>query len=140
MNAQDYAGFFEQLTPETSFEEYCTVFDENVFFKDPFHEVTGVDKVYSVFQRMYHQLHEPKFKVYEIVTDTKTAYMRWHFTFAMSEKADRETFEGISRVTFSNEGKALSHIDYWDASEHVYGKIPLLGALIRWVKRRIRGD
>ena len=29
------------------------------------------------------------------------------------------------------------HRDYWDAAEELYEKLPLLGALMRWLKRRV---
>jgi len=28
------------------------------------------------------------------------------------------------------------HRDYWDAAEELYEKLPVLGSLMRWLKRR----
>ena len=28
------------------------------------------------------------------------------------------------------------HRDYWDAAEELYEKLPILGGLMRWLKRR----
>ncbi|WP_413888997.1 hypothetical protein [Candidatus Aalborgicola defluviihabitans] len=34
------------------------------------------------------------------------------------------------------DGRILDHRDYWDAAEELYEKLPLLGGLMRWLKRR----
>ena len=49
----------------------------------------------------------------------------------------KSRFEGVSRMQINEEGKVISHIDYWDAAENVYEKIPLLGAVLRFIKRKI---
>jgi hypothetical protein len=33
-------------------------------------------------------------------------------------------------------GLITLHRDYWDAAEELYEKLPLLGSLMRWLKRR----
>jgi steroid delta-isomerase len=31
----------------------------------------------------------------------------------------------------------LSHRDYWDAAGELYEQLPVIGSLMRWLKRRI---
>jgi hypothetical protein len=33
-------------------------------------------------------------------------------------------------------GRITLHRDYWDAAEELYEKLPLIGGLMRWLKRR----
>ena len=33
-------------------------------------------------------------------------------------------------------GRITLHRDYWDAAEELYEKLPLVGGLMRWLKRR----
>lgn len=136
-SAKAYADFFESITPRTSLEEYSKVFDKKVYFEDPFQKITGVEKVYDVFEHMYATLHNPKFDVHEIICDKECAYLRWDFSYQRSSKHDIEKFTGVSRVQFLESGKVISHIDYWDAAENIYEKIPLLGAILRQIKKRI---
>ena len=42
------------------------------------------------------------------------------------------------RVWVAADGRVAYHRDYWDAAEEVYEKIPLLGGLLRWIKRRLQ--
>jgi hypothetical protein len=46
-------------------------------------------------------------------------------------------FEGVSRLKMNDEGRVIEHIDYWDAAEHLYAKMPIIGWLIGIIKRRI---
>jgi hypothetical protein len=39
---------------------------------------------------------------------------------------------------FAADGRIARHRDYWDVAEELYEKVPLLGGLMRLVKRRLR--
>ena len=136
--ARNYADFFESITQDTPIEAYAQIFDEKVYFEDPFQKVTGLEKVYGVFQHMFETLHNPRFIVDEIVCGHTSTYLRWTFSYHRSSKHEVEKFIGVSRVQFLETGKALSHVDYWDAAENIYEKVPLLGSVLRLIKKRIR--
>ena len=40
--------------------------------------------------------------------------------------------------TVAPTGRVVAHRDYWDAAEELYEKLPVLGALMRLLKRRLR--
>ncbi len=135
---KNYAAFFESITQETPIESYAEIFDEKIYFEDPFQKVIGLTKVYEVFQHMFDTLHDPRFIIEEVICNQQCAYLRWTFSYQRSSKHKIEKFTGVSRVQFLQTGKVISHIDYWDAAEHIYEKVPLLGALLRMIKKRIR--
>ena len=133
-----YAYFFESISEETPLEAYRELFDEKVYFEDPFQKVTGVRKLYGIFQHMFKTLHNPHFRVDEIICDKRCAYLRWTFSYQRSSKHAVEKFTGVSRVQFLESGKVLSHVDYWDAAGNIYEKVPLLGSVLRLIKQRIK--
>ena len=128
--------FFENLSPELSLKEYTQIYAHDVYFKDPFNETIGVEQVYAIFGDMYQTLHNPRFRVIEYIENDGVVYLKWEFLFALTSDAVEQSFTGVSRLAIS-EGHIKSHVDYWDAGEHVYAKIPLLGWLIGKVKKRI---
>lgn len=130
---ETYARFFETLTPHFEDHDFERIFARDAVFADPFQRVVGVDAIIEVFRHMYATLDNPRFEVLESLGDSEKGYIRWRFY------ANDFEIEGVSHVRFDTDGKALSHIDYWDASANVYEKIPLLGALIRLIKHRIKG-
>jgi hypothetical protein len=43
---------------------------------------------------------------------------------------------GGSHLQLDGEGRITLHRDYWDAAEELYEKLPVIGGLMRWLKRR----
>jgi hypothetical protein len=139
MKAQNYATFFENIDATTSINEFEKFIDLQAKFKDPFHEVQGIHEIYWIFRRMYQTLDNPKFKILEVVEDKNIAYIKWQFSFCFKKENEIHSFNGVSRVIFNAEYKAISHEDFWDASENIYGKLPLIKYIIAFVKNKIRG-
>lgn len=139
MNKETLVSFFETLHEEVSFEAFGTIYDDAVVFKDPFNEVKGVRAVYRIFQEMYQNLDDPRFIISDYIEnqDQSIAYVRWDFIFHFKGDKKENRFEGVSRLEMNAEGKVISHVDFWDAAEHIYEKIPLLGSVLRFVKRKI---
>jgi hypothetical protein len=47
-----------------------------------------------------------------------------------------QTILGGSHLQFSEQGLITLPRDYWDAAEELYEKLPLVGSLMRWLKKR----
>ena len=43
---------------------------------------------------------------------------------------------GISHLRFGSDGRVVYHQDYWSAADGVYQHIPILGGLIRAIRKR----
>jgi hypothetical protein len=43
---------------------------------------------------------------------------------------------GGSHLVFDTTGRVTLHRDYWDAAEELYEKLPVVGSLMRWLRRR----
>jgi hypothetical protein len=44
----------------------------------------------------------------------------------------------LSEVRFGPDGLVAEHRDHWDAAEQLFGRLPLLGALLRLIARPAR--
>lgn len=108
-------------------------------FKDPFHEVQGVREVQRVFAHMFATLDEPRFIVREILVQGDQCFLAWDFVFRFRRFARGEqVVRGGSHLRFDANGLVVLHRDYWDAAEELYEKLPGVGALMRWLKRRAK--
>ena len=137
MTQEKLTKFFENLTEETSIDDFRTIYDAQVRFKDPFNEVKGIDAVYRIFAHMFRNLYAPKFTITEYIQKTDIAYVKWEFRFSFKNEGTEEMFQGVSRLVMNEEGRVVEHIDYWDAAEHMYEKMPIIGWLLRTIKRKI---
>ena len=127
--------FFETLTPKQS-QDLSAVYTEDAYFKDPFNEVRGLPAVTQIFQHMFVQVEKPRFKITSTVLQGDTAFLCWHFYFYMKKfNPEEQCIRGTTHIRFAADGRVMMHRDYWDAAEELYEKLPVLGSLMRWLKR-----
>ncbi len=116
------------------------VYADDARFKDPFNQVQGVAAIARIFSHMFRKLDVPRFQVITIVADGDDVVLTWDFSFrTRGAGAATLSIHGASHVRFNPQGRVVMHRDYWDAAEELYEKLPLLGALMRWLKRRAGG-
>ena len=109
-----------------------------VQFKDPFNDVRGVVEVQRIFDHMFNTLDAPHFIVHTVVSRGEQCFLGWEMQFRMRRFACAEqSIRGASHLVFDMNGLVVRHRDYWDAAEELYEKLPLLGALMRWLRRRV---
>ncbi|MEQ1532605.1 MAG: nuclear transport factor 2 family protein [Sideroxydans sp.] len=130
--------FFEQVSPQ-SVKDIAELYDANAYFKDPFNEVRGQANIIHIFEHMFTQVDAPRFIIKQSILQDADAFIVWDFEFRMSGTKQLQTIHGSSHVRFNTAGKVAYHRDYWDAAEELYEKIPVLGSLMRFIKRKARG-
>lgn len=134
---EDYIAFYETMS-RRSLPLLDNVVEQGVTFKDPFNEVYGYDKMMKIFQHMFDHTEKPKFKIldYAWTKDGMAAFIKWNFSY--ERKGEKFYITGMSEVLFSNNAKVMAHTDYWDSGEQFYEHIPLLGKVLRWVKKKMK--
>ncbi len=127
--------FFEQIDP-SNVCQLSQVYTPDAFFKDPFNEVRGIDAITHIFRHMFDQVDSPRFIITNSVIQGEQAFLTWDFLFRMKRfSAEEHCIRGATHVRFAADGRVNFHRDYWDAAEELYEKLPLLGSLMRALKR-----
>jgi hypothetical protein len=128
---------FEQLGPD-DVARLGEFYAADARFKDPFNEVTGVPAVQRIFRHMFASLADPRFVVHAVVVQGDQGFLTWGFRFSFRRGDLRvQTVRGASHLVLDAAGRIALHRDYWDAAEELYEKLPLLGTLMRWLRRRV---
>ncbi len=135
-SAQAYGAFFGSLSLE-SLSGLRTLCHPDVIFKDPFNETQGVEAFIKVMAHGLSDLHEPRFHITDVAVGGEACYLRWVMTFRRSPRGAPWELAGVSEVHFDGNGKVTRHIDHWDAAGQLYERLPMLGTLISWVRRRL---
>ena len=130
-------AFFEHLTP-TDIAAIGQLYAPDARFKDPFNEVQGVPAIQAIFAHMFEALEQPRFVVTGRVVQGSQCFLTWDFRFAFKNfhRGVPQTVRGASHLVLNNQGQVALHRDYWDAAEELYEKLPAVGALMRWLRRR----
>jgi steroid delta-isomerase len=136
---QAVVALFESLAP-ADLPALRGVYAADARFKDPFNEVQGLDAIARIFEHMFRQLAAPRFMVRDIVAQGDALFLTWDFDFSTRGSGARAMrIHGASHLRFNLAGQVATHRDYWDAAEELYEKLPVLGGLMRWLKRRAGG-
>ena len=130
--------YFETLNP-ARVARMGDLYAQQVWFKDPFNEVQGLAQVQQVFSHMYVALDRPRFVVTERIVEDHQCSLNWNFEFYFRGRRNAvlQTIRGASHLKFNATGQVVYHRDYWDAAEELYEKLPLLGSLMRWLKKKV---
>jgi ketosteroid isomerase-like protein len=130
---------FEQFTP-ADVARLGDFYAVDARFKDPFNDVHGVAQVQRIFSHMFDALDEPRFVVHDILVQGDQCFLSWDFVFRFRRfSRELQTVHGSSHLMLGADGRIAAHRDYWDAAEELYEKLPLIGALMRWLRRRANG-
>jgi ketosteroid isomerase-like protein len=124
-------GLYETLQP-ANLDELAARYARGCRFKDPFNEVQGRAALRRVFQHMFETVKSPRFVVRDAFVEGDQCFLSWDF------HAGDLVIRGASHLRFDAAGLVAEHRDYWDAAEELYEKLPVLGALMRLLKRRLR--
>ena len=129
--------FFETLT-EKSVADLPLIYAPGARFKDPFNDVKGCDAIAAIFTHMFVALEAPRFVVIERIIQGEQCFLTWEFRFRFKnyQPTTEQVILGASHIVFNAQGLVSLHRDYWDAAEELYEKLPVVGSVMRWLKRR----
>ena len=132
---QNLATWFESLSPQ-SLGQIEHFYEADAYFKDPFNEVRDVARIQLIFQDMFTEFEQPRFVIQEQICDDdkRQSFLTWHFLFNWRGKA--WCIVGSSHLRFGSTGLVIYHRDYWDASEELYEKLPVIGFVLKALKKR----
>ena len=126
-----YVAFFETIRRD-NLDALDTLVTPDVRFKDPFNDVTGVEKMRTALAMAFDH-GTPRFTVRDKARGAQGAYLLWRY-----DQGNGFAFDGMSEIRVAPDGRICAHIDHWDASTEVYLKLPVLGWLIGLVRRRLK--
>lgn len=135
-HVRNYIAVFETLGPGR-LDELVTLCTEDVRFVDPFNDVKGRRRFREVFAKMFEDLGDVHIHVKDWAVSGKVAYLRWSFAFRPKKSGVLWTIEGMSELHFDEAGSLSAHIDHWDAAAQLYEKLPVLGWVLRQIRRRL---
>jgi steroid delta-isomerase len=135
---QIIVDFFEGLTP-AQVGRLGQIYADDASFEDPFNQVSGLQNIQRIFAHMYVALQEPRFVVTESLWRDDRCMLLWDFNFRFKggRSGPLQTVHGCSHLTLGTDGRILVHRDYWDPAAGLYEKLPVLGGLMRWLRRRM---
>lgn len=132
---QALVDWYQALTPQSlaRLDEFYTV---DAYFKDPFQEFRSRALLRRVYEHMFATLEQPRFEITGTVCEGDQAFLIWNMRFRSGGRA--MTLHGSTHLAFAPDGRVCRHRDYWDAAEELYEKLPVIGWLLRQLKKKLQ--
>jgi hypothetical protein len=126
----------QQLSPELLREIYA----DNIEFRDPVHEIHGLNKLIDYFDYMNANMNQCRFEFVDELVLPDKAHITWNMVFSHKRinGGKEQVLRGMSLLKFSD-NKVHYHEDSYDIGAMVYENLPVLGLLTRWVKKKMAG-
>lgn len=133
-----WCAFLTNLSPAT-LDDIDGLISDDVRFSDPFNDVRGRAAVRAVFTHMLDQCQDLRFTITARALDGTTGLLRWRFQARVAWIGQLD-FLGMSDVQMTPAGQVALHADYWDSGGPILARLPVLGAPIRFIRRRLAVD
>ena len=141
------------MSQDTALATFCRVFEkldkkctrslenlytEDVEFTDPLHHIEGRAPLMRYYEDMLANVQTCRFEVTQRFREGDDALLVWTLHLAHPRLARGRTvcISGCSQLTFRGD-RICRHRDHFDAGAMLYEHVPLLGTMIRWLKRRV---
>jgi hypothetical protein len=134
-----FEAFIADLSTTSVKTQIRSVYAPKLYFNDTLKTIRDVDTLEKYFLTSDDAMSAYGLKVEQTISTPEGVFVRWRMdvTFRRFHKGQVQSSIGISHIRFDKNGLVVYHQDYWDSGTNLYEKIPVLGALIRAVKRRL---
>ncbi|MET1254856.1 nuclear transport factor 2 family protein [Aliikangiella maris] len=137
MMIERFKSLYQQLDAE-NVTQLDTVYADNICFVDPFHRVEGIDNLKNYFARLYKNVQTIEFVFDRYQINQDSFFIQWTMRLQHPKLNKNELFEvpGITYCRYAD-GKITFHRDYFDAGLMFYEKLPMIGRVVRWLKKQL---
>jgi hypothetical protein len=125
-------AWYEQLSPD-SVGQIEQFYHPTCYFKDPFNELYERSSLEDLFARMFVNVQQPRFIIIDTVSEGHNTFIIWQFHFHLRQRSSQ--INGSSHLKFDENGLVVFHRDYWDAAEELYEKLPIIGFILKQLKK-----
>ncbi|MBU2709880.1 nuclear transport factor 2 family protein [Zooshikella harenae] len=134
---QQFLTHFQQLDAN-NLAPISSLYTEDVVFSDPLGTHLGIDQLTAYFQSMYYEITYLHFEFKPAwLAPPDHVTQPWTMTFKHRRLPQRQiSVEGVSLLHFNTTGLVTHHQDFFDLGALLYEQLPVLGKLIRYIKKK----
>ena len=133
---QKFQKTFNQLNKD-NLHILNQVYAEDLEFKDPIHQIHGLENYKKYLGRLYQKVQYCHFDFQRTFIEGQEALMVWNMVLEHPHlnSGKRYDTQGSSWIQFGD--KINYHQDFFDVSQFLFERVPLLGKIPQWIKRAI---
>ena len=131
-----FKAFYRELKPE-KFDQIEELYAPAIIFKDPVHQIRGVDYLHRYFVDLCADLDSCRFEFLDELSQHDSCYIKWDMHFSHPRLGQEViSVRGMTQLKLKEE-KIIYHEDVYDLGAMLYEHLPLIGSATRWLKKRL---
>ena len=132
-NSIAFKQAFENLKDIDNLDDVLAFYDEECYFKDPFHNIRSKKLIRKLFVNMFKGLNNPRFTDLKMLSDEAIIIISWTFVFEKRGERVQNRIQGLSWIRVNEKGFISYHHDYWDSVE-LFQTFKLLKFPLKFIK------
>ncbi|MEL0637414.1 MULTISPECIES: nuclear transport factor 2 family protein [Marinomonas] len=140
MDSQDrlieaFKAFYQDIKhiPLSKIDE---LYADNIIFKDPVQEVRSIEQLHAYMSDLCTDVNSGRFEYLDQMVSDNCAYIKWNMHFKHPKLGNKTlTVRGISQIQFND--RIYYHEDVYDLGQMLYEHVPLLGCVVKGLKKRL---
>lgn len=137
--SQRITSFFKELRRET-IDLVDQFYSQDALFIDPIGTHRGLASIKKYYSGLYQNVSSISFDFSSVMENGEHYAAVWtmHLSAKNLNRGKPISVPGVSHIQFSSDGsKVVYHRDYFDMGCFIYEHIPVLSALIRFIKSKL---
>ena len=132
----NFKRFYEQFSVD-ALRQLDEIYTQDIEFIDPVHRIEGLLGVKSYLRKMARNLSHYRIEYLDTVVNEESAWVKWNMYFAHPglNGGNIICVRGMSHLRFTS--KVYYHEDCYDLGALLYEHVPVLGAVLRSLKKRM---
>ncbi|MFO7576669.1 MAG: nuclear transport factor 2 family protein [Pelovirga sp.] len=137
MSLDNFLSTYQRLGRD-NLELLEQIYSADIQFVDPAHSVAGLPELKAYFVELYANVTEIRFEFHSQYRVGDQVFVEWWMSLRHPRLARGRLVRvpGISCLHFTASGLVDRHRDYFDLGALLYEQLPVLGGLVRAIKRR----
>lgn len=133
-----FLEFFSDMSPERVKRQVRGVYAANALLYDTLVLHSGIDAIETYFVKTAERAKGVKVVPLDVLRKDNDIYLKWQMDITWSAfQTGTTTSFGMSHLRFNAQGQVILHYDFWDSTAGFFEHLPVVGAIIRWIKRKV---
>ena len=133
---ETFRSFYQQGYLNAS--QLAAIYSEDIVFRDPIHTVHGLLALADYFAALGKNLNSCRFEFIEELIGDDSVHITWQMYFSHRRIAGgrEQCVRGMTLIHIDDD-KICYHEDCYDLGATVYEHLPLMGRLVRAIRKRL---
>lgn len=133
---EQFCRIYKELGKD-NLSQLALIYSDDINFIDGLHNLQGLEQLSDYFVHLYENLLFCHFSIEEVIESEGQASIVWvmHYAHPKINKGKSIFVNGSSHLKFND--KIYYHRDFLDMGQMLYEHLPLLGAVIRTIKKQV---